>query len=339
MSDVRERITSRRCRQARAEAAAWLARLHGPARTAEVEQGFQDWMTADPAHARAFDRATEIWEATAAVRPGTVSRLAASHYGVTRRQTPSVALASAALLVVTAIGVGWFALRERDVVTAVGEQRVVTLTDGSRVSLNSDTRLVVDYRKDRRLVRLDRGEALFEVAKSAVRPFVVLAGAEQITAVGTTFIVRRDESRVSVTLIDGKVSVTPTLEATTVKVAQTRAQVLRPGERLTASVDVPPIVDVPRLDEVMAWRRGEVVLDNTPLADAVAEMNRYGPGTIAVDPAASNYRVSGIFRMGDTDAFVRAVADLYRLRVVQTNDRVLLAIRVDAPEHETSIPR
>src|SRR5262249_40880821 len=93
------------------------------------------------------------------------------------------------------------------VATGVGEQRMLALDDGTHVILNTDTRVRVDYERDARRIELDKGEALFEVAHDAARPFFVTAGDRRIQALGTSFAVRRDESQVAVTLVDGKVTV------------------------------------------------------------------------------------------------------------------------------------
>src|SRR5690606_28626324 len=93
--------------------------------------------------------------------------------------------------------------------TGVGEQRTVTLEDGSRVSLNTATRLSLHFDRGVRRVRLQSGEALFEVARDPGRPFVVESGDRQVRALGTAFIVRRDAGRIAVTLMEGSVEVAP----------------------------------------------------------------------------------------------------------------------------------
>lgn len=317
--------------QARAEAAAWLARLHGPDRSVHVEQGFRAWLGADPQHARAFERASELWEATASVRPGTVSRVAPSHYVPRHFPVRARALGGVAGCVAAASFFVWFAVRDPGLATAVGEQRIVALPDGSRVSLNTHTHLLVDFSEVRRMVRLEQGEALFEVSRNPNRPFVVIAGSEAITAVGTTFMVRREASRLTVTMIDGKVAISAAPEAQGATAQQAGAQLLTAGERLTADADLPAVIDVPRIEQVTAWRRGEIMLDDTPLSEAVEEVNRYGPGTLSVHASAANYRVSGIFRTGDAGAFVRAVADLYHLRVIRNEHGIVLMAPTDMP--------
>jgi len=178
----------------------------------------------------------------------------------------------------------WFADQYR---TAIGEQRLVRLSDGTRVSLNSDSQVVVDYDTVQRRVRLKRGEAFFEVAKDMERPFIVSAGAREVTALGTAFVVRYEEGRTAVTLVEGKVAVTsagiaPLGGDQTFRSASQSASgaakpkgwarrtagaaevfTLAPGQRLTLGARSPPRMDEPRIDAVTAWRRGEVVLPSS----------------------------------------------------------------------------
>src|SRR5690606_20728867 len=124
-----------------------------------------------------------------------------------RRGVPAVAAALAASLVIALGGVWWLTEVRGAYATRPGEQKVATLKDGSRIALNTDTRLDVRFDAGRRRIRLDRGEAMFEVAHDADRPFVVVAGDTRVQALGTVFIVRRTGDDVVVTLVKGRVAV------------------------------------------------------------------------------------------------------------------------------------
>ncbi len=115
-----------------------------------------------------------------------------------------------ATLALFCVGLGIYGFLNRSIVrTSVGEQRVMTLEDGTRVVLNTATRISVQYDRSARRVRLESGEALFEVAKRPEWPFVVTVGERQVTALGTSFVVRRDAELAAVTLVEGKVVITP----------------------------------------------------------------------------------------------------------------------------------
>lgn len=204
--------TSRSELTARAEASAWITRLHGPNRTPEMEQGFQRWLRERPENAREFEGLTEVWELVAGGAPARgvprlerweqsaearerkVLRETQRRYQWRAKGTWKVAamlLVSMGALLVTALQI-WPGPRY---VTGIGEQRILQLDDGTRVSLNAGSRLSVEYDEKARRIRLDSGEALFEVAKDLRRPFIVAAGDDRITALATSFVVRRDADR------------------------------------------------------------------------------------------------------------------------------------------------
>jgi transmembrane sensor len=302
--------------RARREAAAWVARMHAPDRSASVDAAFKRWLESNPLNREAFELANDVWDG--------VARLprAASPSGLRPRR----AWALAAMLGAVSIGtgfLGWQAFQvdaEPIIRTAVGEQRTLTLQDGSRVSLNTATRIVVEYDGHRRLVRLEGGEALFEVAARPDRPFVVVAGRRQITALGTSFLVRDGPRALSVTLVDGRVKVAATAGG------RPGARTMAPGERLTYRDDGSSALDRPNLERLMSWRQGRVMMDHTPLGEAVAELNRYSALPLVVEDAQTRaLRVSGIFRVGDPLLFARAIAATYGLEIEQDTDRIVLA--------------
>jgi transmembrane sensor len=296
-----------------AEAGVWIARLHGDDRSREMEAGLRLWLQESPLNARAFELATDVWNEAQNLRRVMPLPLETRW----RPKRFSLALASAAGLILVAI-LSTFLFRSNRVVTSVGEQRMLTLSDGTRVYLNTATRVVVRYDSSTRRVELEAGEALFDVARATDRPFIVTSGDEQVTALGTSFVVRRDDRRVAITLVDGKVSVSPPSSSNPVTLA--------PGQRLTFTADGPAQMDTPSLDKVVAWRRGQLVLDDTQLANAVAEMNRYSPVPLVIErPQDAQLLVSGLFQVGDSLSFAHAVAEMHGLRVVETGTVIVLA--------------
>jgi transmembrane sensor len=292
-----------------AEAGVWIARLHGDERDRDLEEAVRQWLQASPLNARAFELATEVWDDAANLRrlmPLVVNKQARrTHYSVALAATVAMVLAAVAMLVVY--------LHPDGVSTGVGEQRMLTLNDGTRVYLNTATHIVVHYDRHSRRVELETGEALFDVVKATDRPFRVTAGDRQVTALGTSFVVRRDDQRLAVTLVEGKVTVNQTFTLT-------------PGQRLTLSPGGAARLDTPSLEKATAWRRGQVILDDTPLVSAVAEMNRYSPVKLVIEqPEAGNLLISGLFQVGDSASFARAVAATYGLTAINKGDRIVLA--------------
>lgn len=308
---------------ARAEAAVWLTRLHGPNRTREVEAGLRRWLAEDPERAAAFELLTDTWEKSARLRRSPVERAASEDRVGFRISFTRAAAAVAAVAAIAVLGTLYF-FQESGVRTGIGEQRTLVLDDGSRIHLNTSTRVAVRYDDRQRRVELASGEALFEVAKHHSRPFVVVAGDRQVTALGTSFIVRREEQQLAVTLMEGKVAVSPVADEVELKPSKT-VRTLSPGERLTIAAAHREQIDRPAMDKVTAWQRGQVALDSTPLSDAVAEMNRYSHTRIIIEqPQTARIPVSGIFRAGASADFAQAVGRTYGLRVTEGPEEIRL---------------
>lgn len=328
-----------------AEASVWIAKLHGDMRGRALEHGLRRWLHEDPENARAFELATEVWEEAANLRRLIPFQRGARQRSGVRWWPALAAVASCAVLVVI-VGLVWMQYWGA-ISTAVGEQRHVVLEDGTRVFLNTDTRLVVKYEQSARRVELRRGEALFNVAKRKDWPFIVVVGDRQVRALGTSFVVRKDAERVAVTLVEGSVLVTPVVSAANEAapatidapgaIAQTPAVSasvendsgefkLTPGQRLTFSNGAPIKLDTPPVERTTAWRRGQVILDDTPLRTAAAEMNRYNETKLIVqEPETAELLINGLFQAGDSTHFANAVAQAYGLTVVQRGDEIVIS--------------
>lgn len=344
---------------ARAEAAAWITRLHGPHRSADMEAGFRQWLEEREENRIEFEALTDIWTSVGSLpdssAPGlerfeewTDSQpLPASH--VRGHRLRAWRFAAAAAMVAIVLVLAWPLLRQTEPVlaTSIGETRMLQLADKSRVWMNSDTRLRILFDEGQRRAELIRGEALFEVAKDARRPFVVEAGGRYVTALGTAFVVRHEPDRTSVTMVEGKVAVSPSpaiendapvLENALHggspaphdghRVTGPSPWILSAGQRLTLTSGGAPTLDEPPVESVLAWRGGEVILDETPLQQAVAELNRYDTKAIVIEgPAIAELSVSGRYQTGDNEGFARAIAKLYRLDLQEREGRIYLKSR------------
>lgn len=337
-------------REIAAEAAVWVACLHGPGRSSQMERECRAWQARSAAHRVAFECCTDTWQdvalvtlrdyATAAAIPAPArsTRWRNRRFG----WSTGVALAGAVVAGLLVAAPLWSA--NDTFATGVREQRTVILKDGTRMSLNTATSLRVELGPTERTVRVDEGEALFEVAKDAHRPFVVQVADREVVALGTVFSVRLTPAKairasaLDVTLVEGQVSVRNTTGEGD-KTAQTRPVLLKPGDRLRLSEqggEVPKgarrettHMDRPNVDQLMAWRRNETVFDDVPLSDAVVEMNRYSqqPIVLVGDGSAKGLRISGLFRTGDNVGFARAVAALHGLVAHELGDHLELAPR------------
>lgn len=173
-----------------------------------------------------------------------------------------------------------------DHATKTAEQRKLTLADGTRIEMDADTALDVDFTDARRMVRLSRGRAFFDVAKDA-RPFVVGATGGTVTALGTRFVVHEWSGSVTVSVEESAVSVAaPTGPTATVNA----------GEYMIYNEKQAGTVTATNVDTEFAWRRGKLIFEDCPLRQVLADVNRYRRGTIRVtDNRLLDMRVSGIF--------------------------------------------
>ena len=313
--------------EVRAEAADWIARLRDEQRGPDLEAQLRGWLDESEEHRRAFARMTQVWD-----QAGNIRMRARDHIPTVRtgrssrfnRWAPSLA---ASLILVAAGAVYYW--RDSVLETGVGQRQTRLLRDGTRVVLNTDTRIEVNYDQHLRRVRLIRGEAWFNVSKHPTWPFIVSVGDQEVRALGTSFIVRRDAQDLSVTLVDGQVSIAPS--ARNEDAPPQAPQILAPGQRLVISRHHELAVDRPELSRVTAWERGQVEFAETPLEDAVTEMNRYTTSHITVpDAEVAQLRIGGVFHAGDSDEFIKVVTAAFGLRADRNGSDTVLS-RPGAP--------
>ncbi|AKM06368.1 FecR family protein [Pelagerythrobacter marensis] len=306
-----------------AEAALWLVRLGDAACDPQAHSGHAKWRSERPGNAAAHAELQAIWDDLGEVANlGFATPRRDRQAQTTRRTrlvprfTPRVAGVAIALAASIAAIFVAISMPAADIYTTeVGEQRIVTLPDDTRVALNTDSVMEVSYSGDQRVIELDRGEALFEVAHDSSRPFLVRTQQGTVTVLGTRFIVRHDREAVEVALLTGKVSVQP---------ADVRRHPFRihPGQRIRLGGVDGARVDEPALNTLTAWRRGELVLQGTSISAAVEEMNRYSEKPIVISMSArlSQKTLSGIFRVRETERFARTLAAMYGLDIEIRDD-------------------
>lgn len=324
-------VHTKKLDEARADAATWLVKLQGDTRTPDFEAAFRDWLQADPLHQEAFDSATEIWE----LLPGIAAmhRLDGSNDNrpPARKPTRWAAGAMAATLLVASMAGGYAWLTRAPVYsTEVGEQRTAILSDGTHVALNTNSKLTVLYSHGFRRIRLDRGEAMFDVTHDANRPFIVQVGTDEVRALGTAFVIRKGAATASVTLLRGKVEISRETDPASAAPFQAAAApqklaVLAPGDRAFLAGGTSVVLDHPPIESVTAWRHGEVLFSNTRLADAAQELGRYGgPNVVMTSSAIADMRVSGVFATDKPEEFAAAVAELHGLHIDEQDDTIRL---------------
>ena len=311
------------------DAAAWVARLGSDQRTRADEEAFEAWLAAHPDHAGQYAEHAELWAGLASLRADDEAR--AILLGETTTARPAFSRRAALGAVGTAIAASLAVLATpggqalRGIYrTRRGEQRQLILDDGSRLMLDTDTRIHVRYSDAERRLTLERGRAYFKVAKDTSRPFRVFVGDDEVRALGTAFDVRKDRGGARVTLEEGVVAVYRA-DSPRPQGVRTPSAILKPGEQASIAGPEPVRVATVDLEREQAWRYGRLVLDEAPLAEAIADLNRYGGRQVVLaDPALAGVKVSGVFHTRDPDAFVEAITAALPVRLAEETSRELV---------------
>jgi transmembrane sensor len=300
----------------------WFAARLAP-RDQETERRFALWLAADPRNAEEYELCQLTWELAPAAAEGL------EQYDRPRARRLAIAgFAAAACAALIAIAVLWLKPPKPSVwSTAPGEQRVITLADGSHVTLNTRTTLEARIGRSRRELRLLSGEAFFDVARDASRAFVVQTPLGTARAVGTRFDVLLDDERVEVTTEEGKVLVQAPHTAETAAVlatAGTRATLVRGNSR--------PALDRADLMRIENWRAHRLEFDRVPLGAALKEFSRYT--RVPIRPASAEVaelRISAVLKTGDVEALRSSLNGAFGLSVVERPDQWLVTAADAAP--------
>lgn len=271
-----------------------------------------------------------------------------------RRSGPLYALAACFLVAVASLG--WLHLRPEVYSTGIGEQRSLTLADGSTIALNARSRVEVRYTEDRRSVELVEGQALFQVAKNPRRPFVVRAGDARVRAVGTAFDVWRGRSGTVVTVVEGRVAVghaarppagvtgtvlrdgtppdgkpratadgrgfPPAPSAEGARAGPSEV-LLGSGEQVVVTQVAMTLPKPANVATALAWTRRHLVLATVPLPEVAEELNRYSKRPLVIqDPALADFNVSGVFSTADTTLLLQFLRTQPELVVEETEAEI-----------------
>ena len=311
--------------QVEALAAEWLARKKEFGNWSDEEQGELDaWLRESPAHLLAYTRLDEAWKSADrlfALRTSSAQKSSVSKTGLPYLRIAAV-LAVLGVAAIVAESVRPQNPNESIFSTPVGGRQVLTLADGSRMELNTNTVLRVALGRDHRTIWLDKGEAYFQVKHDAARPFVIYANGRRITDLGTKFLVRKDSDRLEVSLLEGRVRLdAATDEPQAMTVLGAGDDAIASGN--TTSVSKEPIRDVLAK---LGWQRGVITFDHTTLADAAAEFNRYNTTKIVItDAAVGAITIDGTFPTGGVTAFAQAARDTFKLHARQIGNEIIVS--------------
>jgi transmembrane sensor len=302
----------------RRSAAQWFVRLRASTITPRLDTRFRRWLAAAPSNEVDYERHELAWELAGELANDTeiktfLAEVESEAADRTVGRSPRLSLlwaGAAATMVAVAMGIylQW-PLFGAVYTTAVGEQRTVVLPDRSRMSLNTATRARVFYKRNARVIELDYGEATFSVTPNSGRPFEVHAAHGSARALGTEFNVMSTARGATVSVLSGKVEVTgPELLPAT-------PTVLERGQEVSYDAVHVSAVEHANASRILAWHSGRVAFEDVDLEHALAEFNRYvGTPIVLGDNSLRTIRMTGVFRIGETDALLQSLNIAFGIR-------------------------
>lgn len=326
------------------EAQRWVVRLMAGDMTEEEMEQFVKWLQTSPRNKEAFEEVRDLWSDVKGLKDifdpdddeppsrGSGSSgsggLQFSSFTIImeflKRQRDAIAGIAVAAIILIAVYAGDISVwLYADHITRQGEQTSITLADGSLAHLNTGSAIAIDYTSLERNISLLRGEVLFEVRKNTDRPFIVTARDRQVTAVGTAFVVRDRADKTVVTVASGTVSLG---QRSTNEVLSHEKLMLNARERTSYRKKTAPTA-IEAIDPklIAAWRNGTIIMDNLPLSEAIAELDRYLPGRILLVGKVSDFEpVTAKFSIADLDAGIDALAATHGLSVTRLTDYLLV---------------
>ena len=324
-------------------AAEAVARLYSGEMNEAEERNIESWLQADPRHRADYQKMLDVWDAAGNMGGTTEQEARSGWFG--NRLLLGVAASLLALMAVPLLmfytnGPG-SELRRYE--TGIGEIREIALVDGSQVTLNTNTQVLVDISETQRRIILDHGEAFFDIAKDPSRPLTVSAGDRVITVLGTSFNVNWDGRDVTVAVVEGQVTVQAEgTEETAVEhlirlnnasggssepKALQRGVVLEAGDVAQISRTAEPVIEAVsgNVDRYQSWRFGYIRFDDEPLGALIEELNRYSSTRLSVEsPDIANLKVSGVFRTSDIDNTLSGLELIFPIKVLDRGDHMLI---------------
>jgi transmembrane sensor len=325
MSDVQRVLPS--AKDLKARAAQWFERRNFWKWDEGDEAAFVEWLNESLAHRAAYVRVEAAWKRTERLSALRAATHAQTQTGSRSRFRLLFLRAASAVVAVGVLGTGlvWMRSGPADQVytTAVGGRETLTLADGSKIELNTDTVLRAKITALDRNIWLDKGEAYFQVKHDAIHPFVVFAGNHRVTDIGTGFLIRKDETKVEVALVEGRAQ----LDALDSQAHAPSIQMM-PGDVVVASgnhteIEKKPVAD---LSNILSWRRGLLVFKHTTLADAAVEFNRYNSKKLVIaDMAAARLQIGGTFQSDNIGDFAEVAREVLGVHVQHRGDETVIS--------------
>ena len=340
-----------------AEACSWIVQLHDAQPTAADLETFRSWLQRSPAHLETFRQFAKTWtkmdvlselvfseieRATEAVQGQVLTEKSEGTF----LQLRYVMFSMAFLMLALTSGLIWKSLSSyseqpqfsAEYSTVVGEQKQVSLPDGSGIRLNTKSKTNVTYKKDARLIHLVEGEAHFNVFHDSEKPFVVYAGKVAVKAVGTSFSVYLKDDSVDVIVTDGEVKISSLpkdlevsrkAELELINNAETVASFVQ-GQRAVFKdkIELVENIELQEIEKKLSWRDGILIFEGDRLQDVVKEVSRYTPTKIIIlDNETRNLKIGGYFRAGEIVPMLDTFEQSFSIEVEQISENLVYLSR------------
>lgn len=319
-----------------AQAEYWFSLMQDAESARRHQANFQRWLQGNTQRQAAYQQLEEMWQAMDAWQqhPQFSCYVQAAEHAEPRRKLRPLKILAPAALACSALLVAVL-IRQPDsqsYQTGLHKQEV-QLADGSHVVLNVQTSIKVSYSDQQRQIDFIRGQAIFSVAKDPARPFVVDFGQGSVTALGTQFEVYKQSSQTLVSLLEGQVKI-KSAHSATAGAQDNEMIVVNQNEHSVPQVSVSDThlskVVQSSQAQIEAWKQDRLVFNDTPLALALAEANRYSQSEIKLgEPALADLHISGVFPSNNNSVLLKALEKYYPVRAEKSADgRIILLPKV-----------
>ena len=333
------------------QAAYWVAKMDSELPSPDLFKKFLQWKDSDPLHASAFGELSAIWAAAEKPKMHGIIAEEQLQYPATDRTTDQspiaqylpfslkISLAASlviglCLVVMSGLQINQGAqLQSLQLVTQIGEQKTKKLNDGSELTLNTNSKVNVQYSKNERSIYLTSGEAHFEVAHNSQRPFKVYTPHGNVRAVGTAFTISLANDNLAITVTEGRIAITSSQPS-----ARNKNQPLAlvdAGHKVNVSDDHPQIkrIDTVELEKRTAWQKGLLIFDGDSLKSVIEEISRYTDTTIVVtDESINSVKIGGQFRTNEIQGLLESLHNGFGISAHYIDENRVLLFRANPHE-------
>ncbi|MBA6390893.1 FecR domain-containing protein [Colwellia sp. BRX10-3] len=327
------------------EASIWLVKLDNGNLSDQSRKELKTWLSADKRHPVALKAMADVWDdmdEILMIIDNKDSSVKVSIWPILKPIFKPVMLAASISFMALLLWVGMpNDVHKNSYATLIGQQMDATFDDGSIIHLNTNTHIETEFSDNKRIIKLVKGEALFEVAHDPNRPFIVYAGDRLVQAIGTKFVVHLKSEDIQVTVTDGKVkmskvalntTLTDINDLTNTAIQKDDVYIIK-GEKVVVTQDKTPTLTFIKAENMareLSWLNGKLIFVNEELSDVIEEINRYVEIEIVLnDPTLHDIPISGRFDLKDSEALIEAIELSFNMKSERIgSNKVLLTKKI-----------